>query len=204
MLLFGSVALGCYIRFPYGEISLSFKQFIVYSISFICVFQLSLYYFQLYDLKIVQNNFKYYFRLLQSVIGATVLLVILYYLYSFATFGIIKIFISLSFGTIAVLLLRMSYIIVSRRKNINERIIILGTGEFAKEIAHQIQIKQNSGFELLGLIEENNGNIGKRKELNFELFNYTEKNNRQTLKKEDWEIQSFNYRKEDKRSIEYE
>ncbi|MFX0195929.1 MAG: nucleoside-diphosphate sugar epimerase/dehydratase, partial [Candidatus Hodarchaeota archaeon] len=61
---------------------------------------------------------------------------------------------SISLATAAVFFWRIIYRRIVKGNQLNERIIILGTGDFAREIAREIQDKRDSGFEIIGHINE--------------------------------------------------
>src|SRR4030042_1756477 len=78
----GMVILGAYLRFLGDPIGFYAYKYLILKASLIvaCV-QLSLYYFDLYDLKIFRSNKELGIRLLQSLGVSSILLAVLYYLF---------------------------------------------------------------------------------------------------------------------------
>ena len=123
---------------------------------FTFLFQTSLYYFELYELKTIRDRSKFSRRFVQSIIATLVALMIAYYMLPnlnlYLGRGIL--FFTLSCATAAVFLWRVLYRSVVKTSQLNERIIILGTGQFAREIVKEIREKGDSGFEIIGHIDE--------------------------------------------------
>jgi len=121
---------------------------------FTFAFQLSLYYFELYDLKVIQHVSKLAPRLAQSVAATLAGLTITYYMLPFLYLGRGVLLITISLATTAAFFWRIIYRFMVKGVPLNERIIILGTGELAREIAKEIRDKRDSGFEIIGHIDE--------------------------------------------------
>src|SRR4030043_1578313 len=78
----GMVILGAYLRFLGDPISFyAYKYLILKALLIVACVQLSLYYFDLYDLKIFRSNIELGIGLLQSLGLASILLAFLYYLF---------------------------------------------------------------------------------------------------------------------------
>ena len=143
-LLVGAVALGYYIRFLGGIYPIALKYILARGVCFA--------YFELYELKIIRQSAKFVFRFLQSVAGSFVVLMIVYYVFPELTIGRGALLVAMSTAAAGVFLWRIIYRNFVKGSQLNERIIILGTGEFAREIARQIRDKGDSGFEVIGHI----------------------------------------------------
>ena len=89
-LLVGAVAMGYYIRFLAGGYPISLELFSVHALFFAFVFQISLHYFELYDLKIIRDGSKFGFRFIQSLAVTVILLMITYYLFPYLTLRMCK------------------------------------------------------------------------------------------------------------------
>jgi FlaA1/EpsC-like NDP-sugar epimerase len=153
-LLLGAVPLGYYLWFMGKEFYVTLQELSIRSFFFTFVLQLSLYYFELYDLKIIRDHSKSGYRLIQSMAVAVILLMIAYYAFPLLTVGRGALLLSISLATIGIFFWRIIYRSMVRGNQLKERIMILGTGDFAKEIARQIRDKRDSGFEVIGHIDE--------------------------------------------------
>ncbi|MFX0116853.1 MAG: nucleoside-diphosphate sugar epimerase/dehydratase [Candidatus Hodarchaeota archaeon] len=151
-LLVGAIALGYYLRFLGGIYPINLDRFLFQAFFFTFVFQLSLYYFELYELKIIRDGSKFCFRLAQSVTAAIIVLMIASYMFPILTFGRGVLLLSVTFASSGAFFWRIIYRHFVRGNKLNERILILGTGEFAREIARAIRDKGDSGFEVIGHI----------------------------------------------------
>ena len=86
--IMGMVILGAYLRFLGDPTNFSNYEYLFFKALLIVVtVQLSLYYFDLYDLKTFRRNFELSIRLLQSLGVSSVLLAILYYLFPILMVG---------------------------------------------------------------------------------------------------------------------
>jgi FlaA1/EpsC-like NDP-sugar epimerase len=155
VLLAAAVGLAHYLRFLIEAFPITLMQLLVRGAFFVSVFQLILYAFELYDLRILKNGSKLTSRFVQSVATATIALMIAYYIFPTLTLGRGVLVFSIVLATTAGFLWRIVYRRVVKGNQLNERVIILGTGDFAKEIAKEIREKGDSGFEVIGHIDGN-------------------------------------------------
>jgi len=146
--------MGYYLRFPWKEYPFILRHLLVRGFFFAFVFQLSLYYFELYDLSIIRDGSKFSFRLAQSIAAALIVLMIAYYMLPFLYLGRGVLLFTVSCAIAAVFFWRIAYRSMAKASQLKERVIILGTGEFAREIAREIRDKEDSGFEVIGHIDE--------------------------------------------------
>jgi len=159
----GMVVLGAYLRFvgnPAGFYSYEYlflKAFVIMA----CV-QLSLYYFDLYDLKIFRSNIELGIRLLQALGTSSILLAVLYYLFPDLIIGRGIFFISLVFMGAVIVVWRIIYSLLWRTKQLDQRILIVGSGGLAKNIAGEIVERMDTGFKVIGFITDNPQRIGEK------------------------------------------
>jgi FlaA1/EpsC-like NDP-sugar epimerase len=118
------------------------------------VFQTFLYYFELYDLKIIRDSSRFGRRFVQSIAATLALLMIAYYVLPFLHLGRGLLLFTVTCATASAFFWRIFYRSIVKGSQLNERIIILGTGQFAEEIAREIREKGDSGFEVIGHIDE--------------------------------------------------
>jgi len=153
-LLVAAIAIGYYLRFGWnGYLKLS-QHLLARGLFFVVVFQSCLYYFELYDLKIIKDGSKFAHRFLQSIAATLAVLMISYYVFPDLYLGRGILLFTLTCATGAVFFWRIIYRSIVKGNQLNERVIILGTGAFAREIAREIRDRGDSGFEVIGHIDE--------------------------------------------------
>jgi len=163
LFILGMVILGAYLRFlgdPSGFHT--YGYLVLKALLVVAVVQLSLYYFDLYDLKIFRSNFELAVRLLQSLGVASIFLAVLYYFFSFLTLGRGIFLISLAFMGAVIASWRMLYNHILKTRKLDQKIMIVGSGSLAKSIAKEIIEKQDTGFKVIGFITDNPERIGER------------------------------------------
>ena len=153
-LLVGSVAMGRHLRLGWNGYSELLQHILTRGLFFVLVFQISLYYFELYELKIIRDGSKFGPRFIQSIAATLTVLMISYYMLPVLYFGRGVLLFTASFATAAVFFWRIIYRSLVKGNQLNERVLILGTGEFAREIAREIRDRGDSGFEVIGHIDE--------------------------------------------------
>jgi hypothetical protein len=79
-MLLGAAVAGYYLRFGGKEYAAMVRYLSIRAFFFTFVFQLSLYYFELYDLKIIRDSSKFGPRFIQSIAATLVVLMISYYM----------------------------------------------------------------------------------------------------------------------------
>ncbi len=136
--------------------------------------QLSLYYFDMYELKIFQNNFELIIRLLQSIGIASIVLAILYYVFPDLIIGRGVFFISLVLITTLLILWRLLYNYINKSERLDQRVMILGTGLFADNIIKKINEKIDSGFKIAGLIIKDKKELSSKKVDDLIISNYSD------------------------------
>jgi FlaA1/EpsC-like NDP-sugar epimerase len=151
-LLLGAAAVGYYLRFPWEEYPLIVRHLLVRGLFFTFVFQISLYYFELYEFRVISDSAKFGARFIQSVVASLAVLMIAYYMIPNLYLGRGVLLLTVICAIFSLFLWRILYRYLIGRKQLKERIIILGTGEFAREIAKAIRDKGDSGFEVIGHI----------------------------------------------------
>ena len=159
----GMVILGAYLRFlgnPAGFYQYEYlilKAFLIAA----CV-QLSLYYFDLYDLKAFRSNIELGIRLLQSLGVSSILLAFLYYLFPLLIIGRGIFLISLGFMGAIIVSWRIIYNHILKTKQFDQKILIIGSGPLAKNIAKEIVERVDTGFKVIGFITDNSERVGEK------------------------------------------
>jgi FlaA1/EpsC-like NDP-sugar epimerase len=154
LLLLGAVAIGYCLRFGWSGYLKLLNHLLARGLFFTLVFQISLYYFELYELKIIRDHSKFGLRFVQSITATLIVLMISYYVFPDLYLGRGILLFTLTCATGAVFFWRIIYRSIVKGNQLNERVIILGTGAFAREIAREIRDRGDSGFEVIGHIDE--------------------------------------------------
>ena len=154
LLLLGAAAVGYYLRFGWDGYPQLLQRLLARGLFFAFIFQIFLYYFELYELKIIRDGPKFGPRFIQSIVATRTVLMISYYMLPSLYLGRGVLLFTVSFATAAVFFWRIIYRSIVKGNQLNERILILGTGEFAREIAREIRNKGDSGFDVIGHIDD--------------------------------------------------
>jgi len=127
--------------------SIVFKSLLIVSIC-----QLSLYYNDLYDLKITDTTSELFIRLLQAIGTSAILLAPIYYWFPVCVIGKWIFNVSIFFVIMFIVIWRMAYMQILNRGLFDQKIILLGSGELAKKIAQEIDGKKDCGYQVAALI----------------------------------------------------
>jgi sugar transferase (PEP-CTERM system associated) len=157
LLIFGSVALAALVQETPDLVANLWKIGLV---TIVC--QLCLYYNDFYDLTIVHSNRELIVRLLQAAGAASIVLAALYFLRPQLMIGN-GIFVSALFVfLIAILGWRLAFNQVAGSLKLEERVLVVGTGETARKVARQILSQHDFAYRIIGFIDDNPARIGER------------------------------------------
>lgn len=153
--IIGMVYFGAFLRFYWDSSpSTGYEAIFLKALIITVTAQLCLYYFDLYDLRIFKSNFELTIRLLQSLGVASIILAFLYFLIPDLVIGRGVFFISLGFIAAIIILWRLLYNYLIKTKQLDQRILIVGRGPLAQNIARMIAGREDSGFKVIGFISE--------------------------------------------------
>ena len=151
----GMVILGTYLRFlGHLEGFYLYEYLILKAVLIVACVQLSLYYFDLYDLKAFRSNIELGIRLLQSLGVSSILLAFLYYLFPPLVIWRGIFLISLGFIGVVIVSWRIIYNHILKTKQLDQRIVVVGSGPLASNIAKEIVERMDTGFKLIGFITD--------------------------------------------------
>ena len=159
----GIVILGTYLRFL-SDISIftTYHNLLPKTFLIVATIQLCLYYFDLYDFKTFRSNLELAIRLLQSLGISSIILAFLYYLFPMLIIGRGIFLISVSFVGATIISWRMGYNHFLKTRQLDQKIMIIGTGPLAKNIAREILEREDIGFKIIGFITDNPERIGEK------------------------------------------
>jgi sugar transferase (PEP-CTERM system associated) len=154
LLIFSSVILAAYIRFKISKWSLNYNVIFLKAIPITFVCQLSLYYNDLYDTKIIRTSREIIIRSLQAFGVSALILAIIYYIIPDLIIGRGIFLISIVFLVTTTILWRLFYTWTINVNAFDENILIVGTGDTARDIAKRILNKEKVGYRIAGFISE--------------------------------------------------
>lgn len=151
--IFLSVILACWLLL--GKENFHFEYFLVLKILLITVTcQVCLYYNDLYDLKITDTLAELGIRLLQALGASAIFLAFVYFIFPEVIISEGIFIISTVFVIVLLVSWRIIYTQILNRGLFNQKIIILGSSDTAKEITKNIMEKTDSGYEIGAVIME--------------------------------------------------
>jgi len=155
LLIYLAVLTSAFLRF--GSVHASFLSLEVLSkamlITVVC--QASLYFNELYNLKVTDSYIELGLRLTKAMGIASIVLAIIYYCFPSLFVGRGIYFISLLLLGLLVSSWRYAYNWVLKKKMLTERVLILGIGKLSREILDGINNRRDSGYQLAGVISMN-------------------------------------------------
>ena len=156
-LIFGSVALAAGLQ---ETPDLGANVWKIGLVTIVC--QLCLYYNDFYDLTLVQSTRELVVRLLQAVGAASIVLAALYFTMPWLMIGN-GIFVSALFVfVVGILGWRLLFNQLTGSLKLQERILVVGTGETARKVVRQILDQRDFAYHVVGFIDDDPSRIGER------------------------------------------
>ena len=115
---------------------------------------LGLYYNDLYDMKVTDSFLELAIRLFQAMGGAAIFMAVIYILFPRLIIGKGIFLISTVFTIVFVFAWRIGYTVVLNQGLFNQKIIIIGSGDLAKNIIDEIQDKKDCGYSIDVVVSE--------------------------------------------------
>jgi sugar transferase (PEP-CTERM system associated) len=157
LLIFGSVALAASLQ---DTPDLSGNLWKIGLVTVVC--QLCLYYNDFYDLTLMQSTRELVVRLLQAVGAASIVLAALYFTMPDLMIGD-GIFVSALFVfVIGILGWRLLFNQLTGSLKLQERVLVVGTGETARKVVRQILDQREFAYRVVGFIDDDASRIGER------------------------------------------
>ncbi|MDQ3346753.1 MAG: hypothetical protein M3545_02185, partial [Acidobacteriota bacterium] len=157
LLIFGSVALAAIVQ---GTPDLVENFWKIGLVTVVC--QLCLYYNDFYDLTLMHSRRELVVRLLQAVGAASIVLAGLYAMVPSLMIGD-GIFVSALFVfVVAILGWRLLFTHLTGSLRMQERILVVGTGETARKVVRQILAQREFPYRVIGFIDDDASRVGER------------------------------------------
>jgi sugar transferase (PEP-CTERM system associated) len=153
VLISGSMALaaGVHGGFSAGTPAALLSKIVV--VTALC--QLCFYYNDLYDLTIVNSNRELVVRLLQAAGAAAIVLAFASIAFPMVMLDPSTFVTALGVFVVAVLTWRVAFNHFAHVPHLEERVLIVGTGQTARTLAQQIGRQQDFAYRLVGFVDEN-------------------------------------------------
>lgn len=163
MLLFGGIVVAVYVRLGAGEAEETLIQRNgFYKAALAMVFCLaSFYLFDLYDFVVMFDRRELVLRMLQALGLAWIALAITFYAVPQTMIGRGVSLISLPLGLLLMVGWRLMIHWVLGHPELGERILIVGSGPFAVEIARETLGRPDAGFRVVGFVDSDPQLVGK-------------------------------------------
>lgn len=154
LVIFLSVVASAYILFG-GDITLTteYNLLLAKTLLVTIVCQVCLYYNELYDFKVVVNNTELIIRLLQAIGTSYIILALIYYILPGVIIGRGIFLINLFLLILLIVSWRLVYNWILKTKKFDQKIVFVGTGDLVQMLAKEIQGKKDSGFQVIGIID---------------------------------------------------
>jgi sugar transferase (PEP-CTERM system associated) len=157
VLIFGSVALAAGLQ---ATPDLAANLWKIGLVTVVC--QLCLYYNDFYDLTLMHSSRELIVRLLQAVGAASIVLAALYFTMPSLMIGD-GIFVSALFVfVVGILGWRLLFNQFTGSLKLQERILVVGTGETARKVVRQILSQREFAYRVIGFIDDDPSRIGER------------------------------------------
>jgi sugar transferase (PEP-CTERM system associated) len=157
LLIFGSVALAASLQ---STPDLAANLWKIGLVTVVC--QLCLYYNDFYDLTLMHSSRELIVRLLQAVGAASIVLAAMYFTMPSLMIGD-GIFVSALFVfVVGILGWRLLFNQLNGSLTLQERILVVGTGETARKVVRQILNQREFAYRVIGFIDDDPSRIGER------------------------------------------
>ena len=154
-LIYAAVLMAAFLRFGSAHASFLSGEVLGKALLIMVVCQASLYYNELYDLKVTDTYLELGLRLTKAIGFASVVLALIYYCIRSLLMGRGIFFITLAFLLFLVVSWRYAYNCVLKKKMFTERVLILGHGGLCQGIIDEITGRPDSGYQVSGVISMN-------------------------------------------------
>ncbi len=128
----------------------------------VVVVELTLYYLEMMDLKVLRNRIRTGVQLLKALGLYAVILAVIYYVFPIVSIGHRALFISLGLIFWVTFTWRLLYPWIASNALFKERVLIVGTGDLARQIYKDIEENGLDAYEIVGFVDENGKRVGEK------------------------------------------
>jgi sugar transferase (PEP-CTERM system associated) len=156
LLIFGSVAIAARAHGAASAVAADLWKIAL--VTGLC--QICFYYNDLYDLTIVHSSRELLIRLLQAAGAASIIIALLYLVAPSIAIGNGIFVSSLVIFLIAIVAWRLLFNRLAYAANLEERVLVVGSGPTARMVARQMQSEHDFGYRVVGFINDEAGGHG--------------------------------------------
>jgi sugar transferase (PEP-CTERM system associated) len=156
MLIFGSVAIAARAHGVSADVTADLWKIAL--VTGLC--QVCFYYNDLYDLTVVHSSRELLIRLLQAAGAASIIIAVLYLLMPSLAIGNGIFVSSLVIFLLAIVAWRLLFNRLAYASQLEERVLIVGTGPTARIVAREIQTQHDFGYRVIAFIDDQPGGHG--------------------------------------------
>jgi sugar transferase (PEP-CTERM system associated) len=138
-----------------NEFILTDRNLILKTVLIASVCQLCLYYNDLYDLNVTNTYQELIIRLMQALGASAIFLALVYFMFPICIIGRGIFIVSICFVVAFIVVWRIAYTHVLNNGLFNKRIILLGSGDLAKNIAKEIIENRDCGYQVAAMVNGN-------------------------------------------------
>jgi sugar transferase (PEP-CTERM system associated) len=153
LLIFGSVAIAARAHGAGAHVGADLWKIAL--VTGLC--QVCFYYNDLYDLTVVHSNRELLIRLLQAAGAASIIIALLYLMMPSLAIGNGIFVSSLVIFLIAIIAWRLLFNALAYSSQLEERVLVVGSGATARMVARQIQSQHDFGYRVVGFINDEDG-----------------------------------------------
>jgi len=159
IMIYAAVLISAFIRL--GNVHDSFLSLEVLNkaLLIVIVCQISLYFNELYNLKVTDTYLELGLRLTKAIGITSITLAIIYYCLPSLIVGRGIFLITLVFLFLLISSWRYAYNRILKKKMFTERILVLGLGELSQKILSEINGHRDSGYQIAGVVSANSGPV---------------------------------------------
>mgnify|MGYP000886633612 FL=1 len=128
----------------------------------VVIVELTLYYLEMMDLKVLRHRIRTGVQLLKALGVYAVILAVIYYVFPIVSIGHRALFISLGSIFWVTFTWRLLYPWIASNALFKERVLIVGTGDLARQIYKDIEENGLDAYEIVGFVDENGKRVGEK------------------------------------------
>ena len=138
-----------------NDFILTDRNLILKTVLIASVCQLCLYYNDLYDLNVTNTYQELFIRLMQALGASAIFLALVYFLFPICIIGRGIFIVSICFVVAFIVVWRIAYTHILNNGLFNQKIILLGSGELARNIARAIIENRDCGYQVAAVVNGN-------------------------------------------------
>lgn|GEM_PF-820777 len=128
----------------------------------VVVVEMTLYYLDLMDLRLLRQRIRMALQLMKALGVYSLTLVVIYFMFPHIAMSHRTLFLSLALISMLTFLWRLFYYWIANSALFKERVLIVGTGDLARQICKEMGEYGQDAYEIVGFVDENGKRIGEK------------------------------------------